>query len=514
MRLETRKLLDRSFAGIGVVALVLMGAALIAILAPIFARGMGAYVFRGTVAHRQQMLDLFERGNAEAVAAEVAQVQAAKQPIYDALAAYREEQAEALEVAIQAAEQLGDRDDVTGRRIRRGVERIRTLQDLEQRIDLLQRIADLMERSTDPEVVEQRDIILTVTSEFEERVEDYGELVRRLRELLGPLPGDEPRILARFRYAQARWDRALVKQHEVLNVLSWDYSDASGMGERQYTPRRDFFKDTALEPLFDHVEHNLEAMLQPRWTFYGRFLTDTSTDAHFFGGIGPEALGTFYLTLGAMIFAVPLGIIAAIYFAEYAKPGRVVSLLRSCVSTLAGVPSIVFGLFGLTFFLITMRVSPGKSVLAGSLTLGLLVLPTVIRAAEEAILAVPRAYKEAAMALGAGQWRTVLTVILPAALPGILTGIVISMGRAAGETAPIIFTAAVSVGQGLNIWEVFTNPTPALSWNIYNLATEHEAVDEIRHVQYGMVTTLVGIVLVLNVAAIALRARVAKRLRG
>lgn len=514
MRLETRKLLDRSFSAVGVAALVLMAAALVVILAPIFSRGIGAYVFRATVAHRQQMLDLFERGDPEAVAAEMALARAAQQPVYDALTAYRDEQAEALEVAILAAERLGDREDVTGRRIQRAVERIRAMQDLEQRIDLLQRVADLMERSADPEVIEQRDIILAVTGEFEERVELYRDLVRRLRELLGPLPGDEPRLLARFRYAQARWDRALVKQHEVLMVLSWDYSDPSGIGQRSYSPRRDLFKGTALEPLFDHVENDLEAMLRPRWTFYGRFLTDTSTDAHFFGGIGPEALGTFYLTLGAMLFAVPLGLIAAIYFAEYAKPGRMVSLLRSCVSTLAGVPSIVFGLFGLSFFLITMRVSPGKSVLAGSLTLGLLVLPTVIRAAEEAILAVPRIYKEAAMALGAGQWRTVLTVILPAALPGILTGIVISMGRAAGETAPIIFTAAVSVGQGLRIWEVFTNPTPALSWNIYNLATEHEAVDEIRHVQYGMVTTLVAIVLVLNVAAIFLRARVAKRLRG
>ena len=108
----------------------------------------------------------------------------------------------------------------------------------------------------------------------------------------------------------------------------------------------------------------------------------------------------------------------------------------------------------------------------------------------------------------------VLTVMLPAALPGILTGIVISMGRAAGETAPIIFTAAVSVGKPLTLWQTLTQPTPALSWNIYNLATEHEAVDEIRHVQYGMVLTLVLLVLLLNLAAIVLRARVSKKMRG
>ena len=171
-------------------------------------------------------------------------------------------------------------------------------------------------------------------------------------------------------------------------------------------------------------------------------------------------------------------------------------------------PSIVFGLFGLAFFINTLHVSPSKSVLAGSLTLALLILPTVIRASEEAIRAVPHTYKEAALSLGASKWRTIVTVVLPAALPGILTGIVISMGRAAGETAPIIFTAAVSVGRPLQVWETLTQPTPALPWNIYNLATEHQAVDEIRHVQYGMVLTLVLLVLLLNVAAIVLRARI------
>jgi len=142
------------------------------------------------------------------------------------------------------------------------------------------------------------------------------------------------------------------------------------------------------------------------------------------------------------------------------------------------------------------------------------VLPIIIRAAEEAILAVPQTYKEAALSLGAGKWRTIVTVILPAALPGILTGIVISMGRAAGETAPIIFTAAVSLGRPLKPLETLSQPTMALPWNIYNLATEHEAVDEIRHVQFGMVLTLVLLVLLLNAAALILRARISRKLRG
>jgi phosphate transport system permease protein len=210
-----------------------------------------------------------------------------------------------------------------------------------------------------------------------------------------------------------------------------------------------------------------------------------------------------------------MGVAAAIYLAEYAnETSKIVSLLRTFISTLAGVPSIVFGLFGLAFFIDTLKISDSKSVLAGSLTLALLVLPTIIRAAEEAISAVPRTYKEASLSLGASKLRTVLTVILPAALPGILTGIVISMGRAAGETAPIIFTAAVSVGRPLTLFQTLDQPTPALPWNIYNLVTEHEAVEQIRHVQFGMVFTLVLLVLLLNLTAIILRAKISKKLRG
>jgi phosphate transport system permease protein len=330
--------------------------------------------------------------------------------------------------------------------------------------------------------------------------------------LLGPEPGAPLPALMRRLYGQTRWDHAQEKADRILYAETWDYSGAAG--KRVLVPREPLFLGTSLAPLFPMVQHDLRGLLRPRLTFYPRFLTDKSIDAHFFGGIGAEVMGTVYLALGAMLIAVPLGVIAAIYFQEYAKAGAALSFMRSCVNTLAGVPSVVFGLFGLAFFINTLQVSPGKSVLAGALTLALLVLPTVIRASEEAIAAVPRTYKEAALALGAGQWRTIRTVILPAALPGILTGTVISMGRAAGETAPIIFTAAVSVGRLIRPAELLTQPTPALSWNLYNICTEHEAVDEIRHVQYGMAATLVVIVLILNLTAIVIRARVARKLKG
>jgi len=340
------------------------------------------------------------------------------------------------------------------------------------------------------------------------------ELEARLLALFGPHPNAPRPVLVRDQYGQTRWNRVLVKLHDVLYVEEYDYSDPSYMGKKLYVPRVRDFEGTSLAALFPLLESQIRPMFRPRPTVYWRFLFDRSFDAHMFGGIWSEVLGTIYLTLGAMLFAIPMGVIAAVYLVEYARDGRLVGFLRVCISTLAGVPSIVFGLFGLAFFINTMHVSPSKSVLAGSLTLGLLVLPTVIRASEEAVRAVPNTYREAALALGAGKWRTVVTVILPAALPGILTGTVISMGRAAGETAPIIFTAAVSVGKPLSPWQTLSEATPALPWNIYNLCTEHEAVDEIRHVQFGMVLTLVALVLLLNIAAIVLRARVAKKLKG
>jgi phosphate transport system permease protein len=343
---------------------------------------------------------------------------------------------------------------------------------------------------------------------------ELKEVTGLLRELLGPLPGELEAVMLRQQYGQTRWDRAQAKLQRLLFSEQWDYSDTRSMGKKVLVPRQRSFAGTRLEPLFPYLQNNLRNMLRPRLVFYWRFLTDISMDSHFFGGIWPEILGTFYLTLGAMFFAIPFGIIAAIYLSEFAAGGRLVSMLRVCISTLAGVPSIVFGLFGLAFFINTLHLSSSKSVLAGSATLALLILPTIIRSAEEALKAVPHTYKEAALSLGASQLRMVLTVLLPAALPGILTGIIISMGRAAGETAPIIFTAAVSVGQPLKLWETLSQPTPALPWNIYNLATEHQAVDEIRHVQYGMVLTLVLLVLLLNLAAILIRARISKKMRG
>jgi phosphate transport system permease protein len=448
MNLETRKILDRAFAGSGIFSILLMSMALIILLAPIITRGWGAIYFMATVEYRKLMLERFDRGNPVSVGAEINSAREARAPLYRMISEFEEQ------LKTQKPEQAR--------------KYVKPLQDLR----------------------------------------------KALHSLFGPPPGAPRPMLMRDQYGQTRWDRALVKLNNVLYREEWDYSNPAQGGIKRLKKRSAEFVNTPVEPLFGYLEKNFKKMLLPRRTFYWQFLTDESYDAHFFGGIWPEILGTFYLSVGAMLFALPMGLIAAIYLTEYARESRLIEILRTCISTLAGVPSIVFGLFGLAFFINTVKVSSSKSVLAGSLTLALMILPTLIRASEEAIRAVPKTYKEAALSLGAGRWHTIMSVILPAALPGILTGVVISMGRAAGETAPIIFTAAVSVGKPLALWQVFSQPTPALSWNIYNLATEHEAVDEIRHVQYGLVLMLVAMVLLLNLAAIILRARISKKLKA
>jgi len=503
MRLETRKLLDKAFSGLGLIAIAVMAAALLCILTPIVWRGSKAFVFKGTIEHRRVMLEQFGRGLPDRFNAEMARAAEARAPVYLMLEAFAKE-TEALRASLET--EMDAKKELA--KVRKS--EARALQHAGGSPDEVEKLEAEEDRLKD----EAKELKTRIREIEDERSEPFEAVKDAVKELLGPVPGQKIPVLIRQQYGQTRWDRTQIKLHEVIYAEEWDYSTPGVPGIRVEKPRVDQFRGTELEPLFRYIEENIEAMMLPKRTFYWQFITDTSRDSHIFGGIWPEVLGTIYLTLGAMIFAIPMGVIAAIYLCEYSKEGRVVSFLRICISTLAGVPSIVFGLFGLAFFLNTIQVSDSKSVLAGSLTLSLLILPTIIRSAEEAILAVPRAYKEAALGLGAGRWHTILTVILPAALPGILTGVVISMGRAAGETAPIIFTAAVSVGAPLKLWETLNQPTPALPWNIYNLCTEHEAVDEIRHVQYGMVFTLVAIVLLLNLFAILMRARISRKLRG
>jgi len=233
------------------------------------------------------------------------------------------------------------------------------------------------------------------------------------------------------------------------------------------------------------------------------FLTQAPRDSMTAGGVAPAIVGTFYLTLGAIIFALPLGVACAIYLTEYSPRGWIVNLLRISINNLAGVPSVVFGLFGLTVFVKYMGF--GVSILAGSLTLGILALPLIISASQEAMTAVPQSIREASLALGATQWETIRRVVLPAALPGILTGVILSVGRLAGETAPILFTAAAFYVKGYP-HSPFSE-VMALPYHIYALMTEGTHPEEQTRIAYASSLLLLALVLSVSMLAIFIRQR-------
>jgi len=240
------------------------------------------------------------------------------------------------------------------------------------------------------------------------------------------------------------------------------------------------------------------------WTF----LTQPPMDSMTKGGILPCIVGTVCLSVGAILVAFPIGVASAVYLHEYARPGRVLRIIRLGINNLAGVPSVVFGLFGLAFFVVWLDM--GVSVLAGSLTLGALTLPVIIGASEEALRSVPDTYREASLGLGATKWQTIYRVVLPAALPGVLTGAILGISRAAGETAPIMFTAAVFYTPSLPSSPF--DEIMALPYHVYVLATAGTEIEATRHLQYGTALVLIALVLGLNLFAIIYRARLRKRM--
>jgi phosphate transport system permease protein len=239
------------------------------------------------------------------------------------------------------------------------------------------------------------------------------------------------------------------------------------------------------------------------WTF----LTQAPTNSMTQGGILPCIVGTIYLSIGAMLIAFPLGTASAIYLNEYARQGKMLRVIRFGINNLAGVPSVVFGLFGLALFVTWMQM--GVSILAGALTLGFLTLPVIIGTAEEALRAVPATYREASLALGASKWQTIYRVVLPAALPSMLTGGILALSRAAGETAAIMFTAAVFFTKKLP--DSIFDKVMALPYHIYVLATAGTDIEQTRHLQYGTALVLIALVLGMNLAAIVYRSKLRKK---
>lgn len=231
------------------------------------------------------------------------------------------------------------------------------------------------------------------------------------------------------------------------------------------------------------------------------FLTQVPRKGMTAGGIAPAIVGTFYLTFGAIAFALPLGLACAIYLCEYSPKSFVVNIIKMSINNLSSVPSVVFGLFGLTIFVKFFGF--GVSILSGSLTLGIMILPQIISASQEALLAVPQSYREASLSLGATHWQTIKKIVVPSALPGILTGVILSVGRAAGETAPILFTAATFYTRGYP--DSIFSEVMALPYHIYALMTEGVNPEKQTQIAYGCALILLLLVLFISAAAIIVR---------
>ena len=223
------------------------------------------------------------------------------------------------------------------------------------------------------------------------------------------------------------------------------------------------------------------------------------------GGIWPAIVGTIYLTLGTGLIAVPLGVAAAVYLSEYAKDNRLTRAIRIAIINLAGIPSVVYGLFGLGLFVLFLQF--GTSILAGCLTLSIMTLPVIVSTAEEALRAVPQSFRVVSISLGGTKWQTIRRVVLPQALPGILTGVILGLERAAGETAPILFTAATFFLPRLP-HSVF-DETMALPYHLFVISTQVPGMP-IR-IQYGTALVLLTFVLSMNVIATGIRSRARAR---
>lgn len=239
------------------------------------------------------------------------------------------------------------------------------------------------------------------------------------------------------------------------------------------------------------------------------FLTQAPRKGMTAGGIFPAIVGTFLVTATTALLAVPLGMSAAIYLNEYARQSRLTRLIRLAIRNLSGVPSIVYGLFGVILFVNIMRF--GTSILSAGLTLGLMTLPWTITASEEALKTVPNSYREGALALGATKWQSIRTNVLPYAVPGMLTGTVLGLARAAGETAPILFTGAAFFLPALpkSLGDQFM----ALPYHLYIMATQHHQIQQVRPLAYGTALVLIALVLGMNMAAVILRYRLRRKKR-
>ena len=546
MKLATRGMLDKGFTVVTGLSVVVLTLVLIAVLGPMVYRGSSAVLFTGTVEFRKMQRDLFDRSDPEALEAEIALTEKARQEVYRMVDAFKKGiDIDAMsdrvrEINREYGKELRYKDTPTeqytelrgrSRDIRDRLQAVFASQEIEA---IEAGVTEVLQQADDPNFkgtcVEEYFVLARNFRQAARQVDlsRYHDYLAALEEvelvlfgsderngLLGPRPEEPIRALAQVRYGATRMDQARQLLDRLLVAEQWVPQEGGESLVKVRTPRVEQFKGTLLEPLFAYVENHVDGLLNPRFTCYWQFFIDDNVNSHYFGGVGPEILGTVLITILGMLFVVPLGVIAAAYLVECSSEGWIIRTIRMCINTLAGVPSIVFGLFGLAFFVLflfpLLGFEPKPCILAASMTLAILTLPVMIRASEEAIRTVPQSYKEGSLALGASRFRTFTTVILPAALPGILTGVILSLSRVAGETAPILFTGAVSLGP---VPKSMFDPTRTLSYGSYDMAVGDRLAMMVPHNQYGMVVTLIMLILILNAMAIVLRSRVFKKLKG
>ncbi len=540
MNLTSRCYLDKCFTAFTWLLIFAIIIVLLFILGPILSNGISAVLFTDTIEFRKMQVAIFSRGNEAKLLAEKKRTAAARQKVYDTIDNFKNGiDTKAL------TEKVRDLYRKCGQELRaknltnqQYTEVRAVLKDIRDRLETAfagndkSKIAEsitLVMRNKDDErftgtsagdffiiagnfgkAVEHTDL-----AKYSQYTEELEEVENLLTQLFGPRPGQPLPATAMNQFGATRWDMAQSTLDKILWKEDWITKENQKSLVKMKTPRSQVFAGTEIEPIFGYLKDNLDDVMLPKFKFYWQYFIDDSTPGHYFGGIGPEILGTLLLTLLSMIFVVPLGVISAAYLTEFSSDNLIIKIIRICINSLAGVPSIIFGLFGLAFFVLFLLPAFGFAskpcVLTASMTLSILTLPVMIRASEEAIKSVPVTYKEASLALGAGKFKTFISVTLPAALPGILTGVILSLSRVAGETAPILFTGAIALG---SVPRSIFESTRTLSYGSYDMAVGDRLAMMVPHNQYGMVASLILLVLCLNTLAIILRTKLFKRLHG
>lgn len=556
MNVKIRNSYDRTFTMVAYLAAISLVIVLLVILGPMLVKGSTAVWFDGTVEFRkmQKQLPMFNRGDVDELKKEIAMTNEYREKLYAMIDGFEKklEGADTETLIDRAKDAYRDYGDqlkakrVMGEEFMQLRSQARDIRDmLESALESSrnsfanEKIDELLEYSDDPKFAGTAlDEIFEIARNFQDSIstvdlsmkDEFSEQLNSVQaglvQLLGPREDQVADVhLAENKFGATRMDMAQRALDKIFNHQVWQ--PVPGKKSRLViVKRREIFAGTEMVEFFDYLSANYKNMLNPKNTFYWQYFIDDSTPGHYFGGVGPEILGTMAITVVSMLIAIPLGIISAAWLVECSSDNFIFRIIRMCINTLAGVPSIVFGLFGLAFFVLFLMPRLGHEkepcILTAAMTLSILTLPVMIRASEEAIKAVPRTYKEASLGLGAGKFRTFVLVILPAALPGILTGTILSLSRVAGETAPILFTGAVAFGSvpdfvgenGIPTLDWLFQPTRTLSYGAYDMAVGDRIAMMVPHNQFGMVATLIILILFLNGVSIILRSKIAARLRA